>query len=276
MAGTFAGQWEAFQGTIENIKIAIGTDLLPVLSQMITSFSQVWATSGPEIMAQFAASAQRFAEWLTPEKLAAIAESLLSIVDGALKLVEAFLSMPPWAQKLLVGGLVANKMSGGGLTGLLGKGAGKLLGVGGAAAGAAGGGGAAAAGGGAAAAGGIGLGAALGVGVGGVAAGALGYNAIAKSQWGQEKGMADLQQFGAVIAHGLGKFFGGQETADQWFSKVAGIQPGGGGTPPQQVDVRVTVDDSGAIQAYVDNQIGSGYDQVTAGWPAPASPGWGW
>jgi hypothetical protein len=54
------------------------------------------------------------------------------------------------------------------------------------------------------------------VGIGGAV-----YQAIAKSSWGASHGLANLQQFAAVAAGGLGKLIGGTELGYRWFVKVA-------------------------------------------------------
>jgi len=202
-----------------------------------------------------------FLDWLTPERLDAIAASIGSVADTVVRLVSAFLEMPGWAQKLLVGGALALGPMGGGkaLGGLAMKGVGKLLGGGGAAAGAAGA-GQAAAGGGAAAAGGLSA-----LGVGGAVAGGLGLGLgvnelLSRTEWGKQAGVQSTRNIASVAAFGAGKLFGGEELGQEWFSKVAGVQP------KQEVEVRVTVDDEGALRAYTQNEIGRNNDDIMSGW----------
>lgn len=90
------------------------------------------------------------------------------------------------------------------------------------AAGAGGAGVAGAAGAGAAGAGGLAAGGLALAGAGGLLAGAAGYQAITKTEIGRQMGLANLQQFAAVAAAGLGKLVGGTELSHQWFVKVSG------------------------------------------------------
>lgn len=59
-------------------------------------------------------------------------------------------------------------------------------------------------------------------GAGGLALGLGGYQALATSKFGQEMGLANLQQYASVAAYGLGRLVGGTDTANRWFIKVAG------------------------------------------------------
>ncbi len=56
-----------------------------------------------------------------------------------------------------------------------------------------------------------------GAGVGGLGLGLVGYEAIAQSEYGKERGLANLGQFASVGAYGLGKVFGGDELGQAWF-----------------------------------------------------------
>lgn len=53
---------------------------------------------------------------------------------------------------------------------------------------------------------------------GGLGLGGLGYNAIQRSQWGQERGLASLGQYASVAAYGAGSLFG---QGSEWFQAVA-------------------------------------------------------
>jgi len=201
---------------------------------------------------------QKFLEWLTLDKLDAIANSIMNIASAVGDLIARFAAMPAWAQKLMIGGAVALGPGGGGrlLGGLALKGAGKLLG-GGAAAGA----GEAAAGGAAAAGGVTGLGVAGSI-LGGVGLGLAGNEAISRTQWGQEHGVQSTRNVLSVGAYGLGSLLGGEELGNKWFSGVSGIQPG----QKQEVEVHVTVDDEGALRAYTQDEIGRNNSDIVSGW----------
>jgi len=264
--------WDIFRETVGMRVLDKVVEALSTLIDWLTKNEDKVVALAEKIGDLLVTAVKSFLEWLTPERLDKIAASIGNIAGTVQGLIESFLNMPEWAQKLLIGGAMALGPLGGGkaLLGGAAKMLGGALGGGGAAAGA----GTAAAGGtgvagAAAGAGGLAAGGVALAGLAGAAVGGLGYEAIARSKWGQEKGMANLQQFAAVGAHGLGKMFGGEEMGREWFSKIAGI----GGS--QQVEVIVSVDDSGAIQAYTNREIGRNNTEMVTGMGMRPSAAWG-
>jgi len=250
------------------IREIIGEPILEALANAAEKLLK-WLDDNQETVDRLA---QSFGEWVAGgvDKLIAWIEGggiqvLLTqfqqLVDTVASLVQTFLNMPPWVQKLLLGGALALGPLGGGkgLLGLagkgIGKGLGKLFGGGAAAAGAGGAGTAAAgAGGGAAAAGGL---TALGVGgsaLGGVLAGFGVNELLSRTEWGQKLGARGTSTWLGVGAHALGSAIGGEEMGQKWFSGVTGIRPGMG---QQEVKVTVAVDpQNGTIKPYVDKSMG--------------------
>lgn len=254
-------RWNAFKRAIGEKILDRVVDALIRLMDWLEANEETVVALADKIANYLVDAVIAFLDWLTPERLDAIASSIGSIADSVVRLVGGFLQMPPWAQKLLIGGALALGPLGGGraLAGLAGRGIGGQLG-GGAAAGAAGAGGAAATGGGAAAAGGLSA-----LGVAGAAAGGIGLGLgvnemISRTEWGQRAGVQPTRNIAAVAAYGAGRLFGGEERGQEWFSRVAGIQR------PQEVEVRVTVDDEGALRAYTQNAIGSNNADIMSGW----------
>jgi len=257
-----ANDWLKFRQTV-------GMQVLEALAGPLDNLLG-WLTKNEDKLTELAVTfggiladaVQRFLEWLTPERLDAIAASLINIAGAVGSLVSGFIGLPLWVQKLLVGGAVGLGPMGGGklLGGLALKGVGKALGGGAAAAGA----GEVAAGGTAAAAGGLtglGIGASI---LGGVGAG-LGVNELlSRTEWGQQAGIQPSRNVLSVGAYGLGSLLGGEELGNKWFSGVSGIQPGQG--TPQQVEVHVTVDDEGALRAYTEDTIGRNNSDIISGW----------
>jgi len=267
-------RWEAFKRAIGEQILDRVVEALIRLMDWLEANEETVVALADKIANHLVDAVIAFLDWLTPERLDAIAGGIGKIADTVVRLVGAFLDMPGWAQKALVGGALALGPLGGGkaLGGLAMKGAGRLLSGGGAAAtagqaagtgltlGSTPAGGAGAAGTAAAAGGGL---SALGVGAavaGGLGLGLAGNEAISRTAWGQRAGVQPTRNVASVAAFGAGKLFGGEELGQKWFSKVAGIQPS------QEVEVHVTVDDEGALRAYTQNEIGRNNDDIMSGW----------
>jgi len=290
----------------KELRVIIGTEFLEGLAKGLGKLIEFLEENEPQVK-EWAKSFGEFlgtgltqlVDFLINADWGGIAAQIKSVADTVMSLIQQFRDLPPWLQKLIVGGValqattgIPGKVGGGLLSmgiGAAAKGIGGLLGFGGA--GAAAGAGTAAAGGAGAAAGTAAAGTAAGAGTaaagGGTAAAAAGGlaalpatlaalggvvtgGAVYEAGRGlltpeQQARHPSLRRFAAVGAYGLGSMIGGKEQGEQWFTGVMG-QTKEQLQAAQGINVVVTCDDP-RFDAYVDERS-SGH--VAASWQQAA------
>lgn len=111
-----------FKQNVDDAAITIGQELLPVMVELAQDATTFLKGHQPEIK-QFAqdlgAGIREAVTWAEKLDWDAIGNALQTGAGAAKTLVDAFLGMPPWAQQLLIGGFVANKLTGGAVSDLL-------------------------------------------------------------------------------------------------------------------------------------------------------------
>lgn len=118
---TTQSQINRLQANIKNAAVTIGTNLLPMINELATEATGWISSHQPEIK-QFgkdlAAGIKEAVKWAKSLDWNAIMFALKAGAGFAKGLIQAFLMAPPWLQAFLAGGFVANKFTGGMVTGL--------------------------------------------------------------------------------------------------------------------------------------------------------------
>jgi len=98
-ADTLAGRMEAFEGTVETIKIQIGTALMPVLTDLLGWVASMVETHGPTLIAIFESIG---------EGLSGVLKYLLAVSEDGDLLNDWLTHVPEFAQPVLeiIGGLI--------------------------------------------------------------------------------------------------------------------------------------------------------------------------
>lgn len=121
----FNFQADRLKANLKDAAITIGTELLPVFADLAEEGTD-WITDHQPEIKQFAQDlARSIREAVTYAKELdwdGIAGALQAGAGGAKAILDAFMAMPPDMKGLLVGGFVANKVTGGAVTDLAGLG----------------------------------------------------------------------------------------------------------------------------------------------------------
>lgn len=127
---TTEAQLAIFKNNVDDAAITIGANLLPTLVEL-SKEGVTWLEDHQPEIKQFgedlATGVRDAVGYLKSLDWAAIGDALGAGADAAKALVDAFMGMPPEVKQLLVGGFVANKLTGGVGTDIIGGVAGGLF-----------------------------------------------------------------------------------------------------------------------------------------------------
>lgn len=120
---TTEAQLAIFKNNVDDAAITIGSNLLPTLVEL-SKEGVAWLEDHQPEIKQFgedlATGVRDAVDYLKSLDWAAIGDALGAGADAAKALVDAFMGLPPEVKQLLVGGFVANKLTGGVGTDILG------------------------------------------------------------------------------------------------------------------------------------------------------------
>lgn len=124
-ADTYEGKMRRLGDAVEGVQQSLATALLPTLTDLATEANKF--LRDPKVLAgiesfgkNLAAGAKGAVSWLKSLNWEAIGSGLKLAGEGAKTIVGAFAAAPPWVQEFLTVGFVANKFTGGAISGIIG------------------------------------------------------------------------------------------------------------------------------------------------------------
>jgi TP901 family phage tail tape measure protein len=121
---SFLSQLQIFQNKLNAAAIIIGNAIMPALVDAMTLISD-WIEEHEDDITQFAKDVgtnfKNFIGAIKPKDISAFVGVLRDAFDWASKLIGAFMGLPDWAKKLLIGLYVGNKLTGGVVSDIVGE-----------------------------------------------------------------------------------------------------------------------------------------------------------
>lgn len=121
---TTESQLAILKNNVTNAATTIGTNLLPLVNELASEMTG-WISTHQDEIKQFgqdlARGIREAVKWAKSLDWDKITSSLQAGARFAKGLIDAFLAAPPWVQTFLATGFVANKFTGGAISGIIGE-----------------------------------------------------------------------------------------------------------------------------------------------------------